>query len=281
MDTKNNQKLQHIFILLAVLALLISMIGCASEKKPRVKRSDASSDETVGEEPSKDVVVVQNNPTPTNPTPTNSANSSTTSTSPQNSPSTSSPKTPANVFQGVWDVDANGTFGNWNFNYASKNVDKLEGKITDGAGSIIGNYTVFPNNTVEINVGSVSLIVPYKVSNGGNKIEISDANSKVILTKGNSNSTIQNDGITLNSKGGWSNVTDPNDILSFTSVKKSSAGWTGAYARGTDHGTFSMKPGKITFTSQQNGSVDTFSYKLRNNNVLDLTDSKGNTESFN
>lgn len=271
---KYNRKLQNILILLAVLAILIPMSGCAGEKKPRVKRSDAT-DETVAEEPSKDVVVVQNNTNPTNP-----ANSSTTSTSPQNSPNSSSTKTPANVFEGTWDVDNNGQFGNWNFSYASKNADRLEGKITDGSSSVIGNYTVFPNKTVEMNFGNTSLIVPYKISNGGNQIEVSDGTTKVILTKGKSNTTIQNDGNILGSKG-WSNVTNANDILNFTSVKKSSAGWTGAYARGTDYGTFSMTPGKITLKSQQNGSVDTYSYKLRNNSVLDLTDSNGNTESFN
>lgn len=277
MDTKLNQKLRHILILLAVLGLLIPMFSC-SEKKPRVKRSDASGDETVVEEPSKDVVVVQNNSTQNNPT-----NGSTTGTSPKSNTSSPTTKASANVFEGTWDVDVNGTFGNWNFSYASKNVDKLEGKITDGSSSIIGNYTVFPNKTVEINVGSTSLIVPYKISNGGNQIEVSDGTTKVILTKGKTNTTIQNDGNILAAKI-WRNINNPSEQIEFLSVRKSSSGWNGTITliggSASTSGTFSLTPGKLTTTIA--GSVDTYSYKLRNNNsTLDLTDSSGNTETYN
>jgi len=267
---KRNPK--NILILLAASALVFTMLSC-SDKKPRVKRSDASGDETVVEDPSKDVVVVQNNQNPAN---------GSTSTASSNAAAKS--KTSANVFEGTWDVDLNGTFANWTFGYASKSQsgDKLEGKVTDGGSGVIGDYVVLPNHTVELNIysSSTSLIVPYKVSNGGTQIEISDGTTKVILTKGKTNTTAQNDGNTLASKG-WSNVTNSSDIFNFTSVQKSSAGWTGAYARGSDYGTFSMTPGKITLNSQFNGSVNSYRYKLRSNSVLDLTDSRGNTESFN
>lgn len=269
MDTKLYKKLQHILILLAFLGLLIPMFSC-SEKKPRVKRSDASGDETVVEEPSKDVVVVQNNQT---------AASGASSAKTANR-TTSQKSSSSNPFEGTWDVDLNGTFANWSFSYASKNGDKLEGKITDASNSVIGDYTVLPNKTLELNIyaAGVNGIVAYKVSSGGNQIEVDNGN--VILTKGKTNTTIQNDGNLLASKG-WSNITNSNDIINFTSLNQSSAGWTGAYARGADYGTFSMTPGKITLQSQFNGSVNSYSYKFRNNSVLDLTDSRGNTESFN
>ncbi len=118
----NKQTLQRILVLLAALALAVSVMSC-SDKKPRVKRSDAT-DDTVVEEPSKDVVIAQGNQ------PTNAGTGTAT---------TAAPKTSANPFEGTWDVDANGSFFNWSFGYASKNGEKLEGKITDGSGAVIGD----------------------------------------------------------------------------------------------------------------------------------------------
>lgn len=270
MDKKASTRLQRIFMMLAALALCVSALSCSS-KQPRVKRTDPSNGSVV-EEDSKDVVVIQNNQT------TNSA-APTTKGSTQRNPSTS-----ANPFEGTWDVDINGSFANWTFGYASKSQsgDKLEGKITDGGSAVIGDYVVLPNGTVELNIyaSGIGIIVPYRISNSGNKIEINDGTTKVFLTKGKTNTTIQNDGNVLASKG-WSNVTNSSDIINFTSVNQSSAGWTGAYARGSDYGTFSMTAGKITLNSQFNGSVNSFKYTIRNSNILDLTDSRGNTETFN
>ncbi len=270
MVSKLNQKTLNILILLLVSALSVSLWGCA-DKKPRVKRADASGDETVVEEQSKDVVVVQSN-----------SGTSTAGVPSQKPTQKTTAAQSSNPFEGSWDVDLNGTFANWSFGYASKNGEKLEGKITDNSGSVIGDYTVLPNKTVELNIYSagVNAIVGYKVSNGGNQIQIDDGSNKVSLTKGKTNSTIQNDGSVLASKG-WSNITNSSDIIKFTSLNQSSAGWTGSYARGSDYGTFKMTAGKITLNSQSNGSVNSYSYKIRGNSVLDLTDSKGNTESFN
>ncbi len=252
-------------VLLAALAFAVSILGCG-DKKPRVKRGDAT-DDTVVEEPSKDVVIAQGNQ------PVNSG--TTTATAPKSS----------NPFEGTWDVNVNGNFANWSFGYASKAGDKLEGKITDGSNAVIGDYVVFPNKTVELNVhaSGVNAILPFKVSNGGNQIVIDDGGTKVTLTKGKSNTTAQNDGNILASHI-WTNINNPGDQIEFMSVRKSSSGWNGAVNRvsggGSAGGTFSITPGKLTITIS--GSVDSFTYRLRNSgSTLDLTDSNGNTETYN
>ena len=257
--------LQRTLFLFAGLALVVSMSNC-SDKKPRVKRADAT-DETVVEDPSKDVVIAQNN---------QAANANTNAVAAANS---------SNPFEGTWDVDANGSFFNWSFGYASKNGDKLEGKITDGSGAVIGDYVVFPNKTVELNVhaASVNSIVSFKVSNGGNQITIDDGGTKVSMTKGKSNTTAQNDGSVLASHI-WTNINNPGDQREFMSVRKSSSGWNGDIniwsGGGFTSGTFSLTPGKLTITVS--GSVDKFTYRLRNNNTtLDLTDPNGNMETYN
>jgi len=265
MMTIKKQMMRRALILLAALAFAISTLAC-SDKKPRVKRGDAT-DETVVEEPSKDVVIAQGN---------QPANAGTATAA--------APKAAANPFDGTWDVNANGNFANWTFGYATKNGQKLEGKITDGSNSVIGDYVVLPNKTIELNVyaAGVNAIVPFKVSANGNQIEIDDASNKIMLTKGRSNTTAQNDGNILASHI-WTNINNPGDQIEFMSVRKSSSGWNGAVnvfsGGGVVSGTFSLTPGKLTTTLS--GSVDTFTYKLRNNDTtLDLTDSSGNTDTY-
>ena len=69
--------------------MVIPMLSC-SDKKPRVKRGDPT-DDTVVEEPSKDVVIAQGDK-PANPGTTTAA----------------APKTSANPFEGTWDVNVSG-----------------------------------------------------------------------------------------------------------------------------------------------------------------------------
>lgn len=257
----NKQMLKRVLILLTALAFVVTMLGC-SEKKARVKRSDPAED-TVVEEPSKDVVVTQGNQT---------ANSAATNAA--------APKS-SNPFEGTWDVNANGNFANWTFGFASKNGQKLEGKITDGSNAVIGDYIVLPNMTIELNVhaAGVNAIVPFKVSSNGNKIEIDDGGTKVTLTKGKTNTTAQNDGNILASHI-WTNINNSGEKLEFMSVRKSNSGWNGAINLvGGGSGTFSLTPGKLTITVS--GSVDIYKYRLRNgNSILDLTDASGNTETY-
>ena len=264
MNIINEQMLKRTMILLAALALLLPMLSC-SDKKPRVKRGDAT-DDTVVEEPSKDVVIAQGNPSSASPA------------------TAAAPKASTNPFDGTWDVNVNGNFANWTFGYASKNAGKLEGKVTDGSGSVIGDYVVLPNKTIELylSASGVNAILPYKVSNNGGQIEIDDGTTKIVLTKGRSNTTAQNDGSILASHI-WTNINNPGDQIEFMSVRKSNSGWNGAVnvfsGGGSVGGTFSLTPGKLTTTIS--GSVDTFTYRLRNNgSTLDLTDSSGNTETY-
>jgi hypothetical protein len=259
----NDKKVMRnfLFVLLAFV-IVLPLTGCPGEKKSRTSRSDPASD-TMTEESSKDVVVLQNNP---------AGNSA--------APATAAAKS-SNPFEGTWDVDVNGSFQNWTFSYASKKDDKFEGKITDGSGSVIGDYVVFPNKTIQLNVPGVNAIIGFKVSSG--RIEIDDGTNKAILTKGKTNTTVQNDGNILASHI-WTNINNPSDQIEFLSVRKSDSGWNGGInfigGSGGASGTFSITPGKITITVS--GSVDVFTYRLRNNGTtLDLTNSNGNTETFN
>ncbi len=264
MKTNDNKVMRNFLFLLLAFAIVLPLTGCPGEKKSRTSRSDPASD-PMTEESSKDVVVLQNNP---------AGNSA--------APAATSAKT-SNPFEGTWDVDVNGSFANWSFSYASKKDDKFEGKITDGSNSVIGDYVVFPNKTIQLNAAGVNAILAYKVTGGGSKIEIDDNGTKVILTKGKSNTTAQNDGNILASHI-WTNINNPSDQIEFMSVRKSNSGWNGAVnfigGSGGASGTFSLTPGKMTITVS--GSVDVYTYRLRNNGtILDLTDSKGNTETFN
>ena len=266
MKTNNKNVMRNFLFVLLAFALVLPLTGCPGEKKPRASRSDPSSD-TMTEESSKDVVVLQNNP----------AGNST-------APAAATTAKSSNPFEGTWDVNSSGSFFNWTFGYATKKDEKLEGKITDASSSVVGDYVVFPNKTIELNVYAASLnaIVAYKVSNGGNQIDIDDGPTKVTMTKGKTNTTAQNDGNVLASHI-WTNVTNPGEQLEFLGVRKSSAGWNGAVnvfsGGGSGNGTFSLTPGKLTITVS--GSVDSYKYKLRNSNtLLDLTDSSGNTETY-
>lgn len=266
MRTNDKIVMRNFLFVLLAFAIVLPLTGCPGEKKARTSRSDPASD-AMTEESSKDVVVLQNNP---------AGNSG--------APAAATTAKSSNSFEGTWDVDVNGNFANWTFSYASKKDDKFEGKITDGSNAVIGSYIVFPNKTIELNVfaASVNAIVAYKVSNGGNKIEIDDGGTKVILTKGKSHTTAQNDGNVLASHI-WTNITNPGEQLEFLSVRKSSSGWNGAVnvfsGGGSGSGTFSLTPGKLTITVS--GSVDSFKYQLRNSNtILDLTDSSGNTDTY-
>ncbi len=257
--------LRQMLFLLAALAFVISMLGC-SEKKARVKRGD-STDETVIEEPSKDVVIAQGNPSSASPA------------------TTSAPKASANPFEGTWDVNSSGSFFNWTFGYATKKDQKLEGKITDATSAVIGDYVVLPNKTIELNVyaASINAIVPYKVSNSGNQIDMDDGPTKVSMTKGKSNTTAQNDGNVLMGNPQWVNISDPNEGYQFKAVRKSSSGWNGEVdhwtSSGPSTGTFNINSGKITTTI--GGSVDVYKYRLQNGGVeLVLTDSSGNSKTF-
>ncbi len=262
---KNKPMLRRALVLLAAFAFVVSMLGCG-EKKARVKRGD-STDDTIVEEPSKDVVITQG---------TQPANAGTATAA--------APKSSANPFEGTWDVNVSGSFFNWTFGYATKKDQKLEGKITDASSAVIGDYVVFPNKTIELNVyaASINAIVPYKVSNSGNQIDIDDGPTKVTMTKGKTNTTAQNDGNILASHI-WTNINNPAEQLEFMSVRKSSSGWNGAinvYGARAGSGTFSLTPGKLTITIS--GSVDSYTYKLRNSGAtLDVTDSGGNTETYN
>jgi hypothetical protein len=267
---KNNRKFQNLLMLLFFLGLLIPMMSsCAKEKKARVQRGDAASEDTMTEDTSqKEVVVVPQ------------SDSSSGGQTAAKTTSSSSAKSSANPFEGTWDVNFGGTFTNWTFGYASKDKDKLEGKITDSTSNVIGEYIVYPNKTVELTIYSASTpaIVPYKISNGGNQIEVNDGTTKVTLTKGKTNTTIQNDGTILASHGIWTNINNPSDQIQFSSVRKSSSGWNGNVSLTGGSGTFSLTPGKITFRIA--GGSDTYTYKLRNSNsTLDLTDASG-TETY-
>jgi len=260
MKTNDKKVMRNFLFVLLAFAIVLPLTGCPGEKKARTSRSDPASD-NMTEESSKDVVVLQNNPA--------------SSTAAPAAAKTSNP------FEGTWDVDVNGSFQNWTFSYASKKDDKFEGKITDGSGTVIGDYVVFPNKTIQLNVPGVNAIIGFKVSSG--KIEIDDGTNKAILTKGKTNTTAQNDGNILASHI-WTNINNPSDQIEFMSVRKSSSGWNGAInfigGSGGASGTFALTPGKMTIT--MSGSVDVFTYRLRNNGTtLDLTDSKGNTETFN
>ena len=264
----NNEKIAlNLLLLLLVFAAILPFTGCSGEKRQRTSRSDPASD-TMTEETSKDVVVLQNNPAGNSGAPAANAATATAKSS--------------NPFEGTWDVDVNGSFANWSFSYAGKKDDKFEGKITDGSGSIIGDYVVFPNKTIQLNVPGVNAIVAYKVSGSG-RIEIDDGSTKAVLTKGKTNTTAQNDGNVLASRI-WTNINNPSDRIEFLSVRKSSSGWNGAInflgGSGSASGTFALTPGKMTITMSV--SVDVYTYKLRNNNsTLDLTDARGGTETFN
>ena len=267
MNTNYSKVLRHFLFLLLAFAIVLPMAAC-TEKKPRVSRSDASSD-TMTEEASKDVVVLQSNPAG------NSGAPATTTATAKSS----------NAFEGTWDVDVNGNFHNWTFSYAISKDGKLEGKITDGSNAVIGAYVVFPNKTIELNAAGVNAILAYKVLSSGNRIEIDDNSTKVILTKGKTNTTAQNDGNILASRI-WTNINNPSDRIEFLSVSKSASGWTGGInflgGSGSASGTFALTPGKITITNTSTGSVNVYSYKLRNsNNTLDLTDPRGSTETYN
>ncbi len=264
MKTNNAKAHQHFLFLLLALAIVLPLTGCAGEKKQRSSRSDPASD-SMTEESSKDVVVLQGN----------QAN---------NSAAPAAAATNSNPFEGTWDVNVSGSFFNWTFAYATKKDQKLEGKITDASSAVVGDYVVLPNKTIELNVYAAGLnaIVAYKVSNGGNQIDIDDGPTKVTMTKGKTNTTAQNDGNVLASHI-WTNVTNPGEQLEFLGVRKSSSGWNGAVnvfsGGGSGNGTFSLTPGKLTITVS--GSVDSYKYKLRNSNtLLDLTDSSGNTETY-
>ena len=264
----NNEKVtRNLLFLLLVFAAILPFTGCAGEKRQRTSRSDPASD-PMTEEPSKDVVVLQNNSSTTGAPAANAATATSKSSNP---------------FEGTWDVDINGSFANWSFSYAGKKDEKFEGKITDGSGSIIGDYVVFPNKTIQLNVPGVSAIVSFKVSGGGSRIEIDDGSTKAVLTKGKTNTTAQNDGNVLASHT-WRNINNPSERIEFLSVRKSSSGWNGAITlmggSASTSGTFALTPGKMTITIS--GSVDAYTYKLRNSNTtLDLTDSRGNTETYN
>ncbi len=263
MNTNYGKLLRHFLFLLLGLAIILPTTGC-TEKKPRVSRSDPSAD-AMTEEPSKDVMVVQNN---------QAANSG--------APAAAAAAKSSNPFEGTWDVDVNGSFANWTFSYATKKDDKFEGKITDGTNAVIGTYIVFPNKTIELNAAGVNAIVAYKIS-GSNRIDIDDGGTKVILTKGKTNTTAQNDGNILASHI-WTNINNPSDRIEFMSVRKSSSGWNGSVnllgGSGSASGTFSLTPGKLTITIS--GSVDVYTYRIRNSGTtLDLTDASGNTETFN
>lgn len=65
--------------------------------------------------------------------------------------------TTSNPFEGTWDVNSSGSFFNWTFGYATKNDQKLKWKITDASSSVVGDYVVFPNKTIELNVYAASL----------------------------------------------------------------------------------------------------------------------------
>lgn len=267
MKIKNEKVTLNFLLLLLVFAAVLPFTGCAGEKRQRTSRSDPAAD-SMTEETSKDVVVLQNNSAPNSGAPAANAATATAKSS--------------NPFEGTWDVDVNGSFANWSFSYASKKDDKFEGKITDGSGSIIGDYVVFPNKTIQLNVPGVNAIVAYKVAGSG-RIEIDDGSTKAVLTKGKTNTTAQNDGNVLASRI-WTNISNPSDRIEFLSVRKSSSGWNGAVnflgGSGSASGTFALTPGKMTIT--MSGSVDVYSYKLRNNaTILDLTDSRGSTETFN
>ena len=262
MKTNDKNVMRNFLLSLLAFAIVLPLTGCPGEKKQRASRSDPASD-TMTEENSKDVVVLQNNP----------AGNST------------APAKSSNPFEGTWDVNSSGSFFNWTFGYATKKDQKFEGKITDASSAVIGDYVVLPNKTIELKVyaASINAIVAYKVSNGGNQIEMDDGPTKVTMTKGKTNTTIQNDGNILASRT-WTNIANPSHQFQFTSVRKSSSGWNGAYNEihpggRIDSGTFSLTPGKLTLTVS--GNVDVFTYKLRlGNSVLDVTDSSGNTNTF-
>lgn len=264
----NKEKVTRSFLfLILAFAVALPFTGCAGEKRQRTSRSDPSPD-TMTEESSKDVVVLQNNQGGNSGAPAANAAAASSKTS--------------NPFEGTWDVDVNGSFANWSFSYAGKKDDKFEGKITDGSGSIIGDYVVFPNKTIQLNVPGVNAIVSFKVM-GSSRIEIDDGATKAVLTKGKTNTTAQNDGNVLASRI-WTNINNPSDRIEFLSVRKSSSGWNGAVnflgGSGSASGTFALTPGKMTIT--MSGSVDVYTYKLRNNNTtLDLTDARGSTDTFN
>lgn len=263
------EKLPQKLILLLILSLIITMFGCASEKKPRVKRSDASSDETLVEENSKDVAVVQNNPTNSIATSTKSGNSSSTS------------KSSANVFQGTWEKEEQGQpFRYEVFGPASKQGDVFTGRITDQRNVVVADYKVFNNSTIEIAYlpafyGGQTFTHSYKVSDGGNKITL-DASPPIIYTKGKSNTTIQTDAAKL-ANVTWNEAGNASKTLVFSGASQSGAGWTGTYAFMTnglvdDEGTFKLsKSGEITISSYSGGS-DNFKYSIRNNDkILDLS----------
>lgn len=263
MRTNNEIALRHFLFILMAFAIALPLTGCSGEKRQRSSRSDPASD-SMTEESSKDVVVLQGN----------QAN---------NAAAPAAAATKSNPFEGTWDVDVNGSFANWSFSYASKKDEKFEGMITDGSGAVIGDYVVFPNKTIQLNVPGVNAIVGFKVLGGGAKIEIDDGSTKAVLTKGKMNTTAQNDGNVLASHI-WTNINNPSDQIEFMSVRKSSSGWNGAInfigGSGGASGTFALTPGKMTITIS--GSVDVYTYRLRNSGTtLDLTDSKGNTETFN
>lgn len=265
---KHIKKFQNILMLLVFLALLIPMMSsCAKEKKPRVQRGDAASEDTMTEDGAqKDVVVV-----PGNPTTSDSSSGKTTS-------SKSSSKNPANVFYGTWEKEEQGqSFRYEVFGSASKKGDLYVGKITDQRNVVVADYTIYKDNRIEIAYlpayyGGNTYTYSYEVSNGGNKITL-DSNPPIIYTKGKSNTTIQSDAAKLAS-GGWTEAGKPSNTLSFSGTSQSGAGWTGRYAfsgSSSDTGIFTItKAGEIVLASDTGGR-DTFKYVIRNSDkILDL-----------
>lgn len=254
MNTKNNQRPQNILNLLLALAVLIPVIlACnnqptaVNQPAPATVNTPAPADTLAEEKPKKD-------------------------------------GNPAEVFYGTWEKEEQGQpFRFEKFGIASKKGDNYTGKVTDQNNTVVANYTVYEDKTVEIAYlpayyNGTTYTYSYKVSDGGNKLTL-DSNPPIVYTKGSANTNIQKDA-TILATGSWLSATDQSKRLAFTDAKQYDKGWNGNYlfvinGAPDEQGTFTItEAGKITLTSSSSGGSTAYTYNLRSDKLFDLTRDK-------
>lgn len=262
MNTKNNRKTRKILNLLIAFGLLVPMFGCVAP----------------GNQPAANTAAPVNTATPqAAPTPDNSSNTTT--------------ENPASVFYGTWEKEEPGQpFRFEKFGVASKKDDVYVGKVTDQSNTVVANYTVYKDKTVEIAYlpayyGGTAFTYSYAVSDGGNKLTL-DGNPPIVYTKGSGNTQIQKDA-TILATAAWRSARDQTRMLAFTDAKQYDKGWNGNYlitvnGAPDEQGTFAITDaGKITLKPDSSGGSTEFTYKIKSDKFFDLTKIKdGSTDTW-
>lgn len=266
MNTKNNQNGKRISVLLAMIALLAAMSGCVSNAP------QPTANQTANTVPSANTATPANTPAPANIS------------------SATPAENPAAVFYGKWEKKEPGQpFRYEIFGQASKQGDNYVGKVTDQSNTVVANYTVFSDKTVEIAYlpafyGGRSFTYPYTISDGGNKLTL-DANPPIVYTKGATNTTIEKDVTFFTSGGAWKSAKDQARLYTFSNPQQEDKGWSGNYqithpALPPISGTFEItEPGKMTL-KPSTGSSAAYTYKIRGE-LFDFTrDRDGDTDTL-